>query len=66
MAQLIKCPTLDLSSGHDLMVCEIEPHLRLCADSVEPAWDFLSPSPPTPHRARALSLALSLSLKINT
>ena len=26
------------------MVHEFEPHLELCADSVEPAWDSLSPS----------------------
>ena len=37
MAQLVKCPALDLSSGHDLMVHGIEPCTGLCADSVEPA-----------------------------
>ena len=26
-AQLVKCPTLDFSSGHGLMVCEVEPVL---------------------------------------
>ena len=26
----------DYSSGHDLMVCEFEPRVRLCADSPEP------------------------------
>ena len=30
--------------GHDLMVHEFEPCVRLCADSVEPAWDSVSPS----------------------
>ena len=44
VAQLVKYPTLDLSSGHDLMVCEFEPRIGLCADSMEPAWDSLSPS----------------------
>ena len=44
MAQLVKCLTLDFSSGHDLMVCEFKPHIGLCADSVAPAWDSLSPS----------------------
>ena len=39
MSQLIKNLTLNFSSGHDLMVCEIEPHIGLCADSVEPAQD---------------------------
>ena len=53
MAQSVKRLTLDFGSGHDLMVRGIEPRVGLCADSVEPAWDFLS-----------LSL-LSLSLKIN-
>ena len=29
VAQLVKCLTLDFGSGHDLMVCEIEPRIRL-------------------------------------
>ena len=37
-AQSVKHPTLDSGSGHDVTVCEIGPHVRLCADSVEPAW----------------------------
>ena len=37
MAQSVKRPTLDFSSGHDLAVRGIEPHLGLHADSVEPA-----------------------------
>ena len=41
--QSVKCPTLDFGSGHALTVCEIEPRVRLHADSVEPAWDSLSP-----------------------
>ena len=36
--------TLDFSLGHDLTVRELEPHIGLCTDSVEPAWDSLSPS----------------------
>ena len=62
MAQLVKRLTLDFGSGHDPMVCEFEPHVRLGADCAEPAWDSLSlcfslcPSP---------AYALSLSLKIN-
>ena len=50
----------DFGSGHDLTVCGFEPQVRLCADSVEPAWDslFLPLSAPTP-------LALSLSLSQN-
>ena len=34
----------DLGSGHDLTVCETEPHIGLCTDSEKPAWDSLSPS----------------------
>ena len=44
MAQSVKGLTLDFGSGLDLMVHGIEPHIRLCADSEEFAWedDFLS------------------------
>ena len=44
VAQSVKHPTLDFGSDHDLMVHGIEPHMGLCADSMEPAWDSLSPS----------------------
>ena len=44
VAQLAKHLTLDFGSGHDLMVREFKPQTGLCADSVEPAWDSLSPS----------------------
>ena len=30
----------DFGSGHDLMVHEFEPHVRLCADSSEPGVCF--------------------------
>ena len=56
MAHSVKHLTPDFSSGCDLMVCEIEPQVRLHADSKEPASDSLSPS------LSALSLLL-LSLK---
>ena len=63
VAQLGKHPNLDFRSGYDLSVCEFKPRIRLCAKSVEPAWDSLSPSlsgplplvcvyslsPPPPH-----------------
>ena len=39
---------LNFSSGHDLMVNEIESLGRLHADSVELAWDSLFPSPSAP------------------
>ena len=48
MARSAEHPTPDFGSGHDLTVQESEPHVTLCADSGEPAWDFvclsLSPS----------------------
>ena len=44
MAPLVECPILDFGSGRDLTVGEIWPHVGLCADSVEPAWDSLAPS----------------------
>ena len=62
VAQSGKHSIFGLGSGHDLMVCETEPRVRLCTDSMEPAWDALS---------LLLSLPLlpfpmfSLSLKIN-
>ena len=34
--------TLDFGSGRGLVVHEFEPHFRLGAGSVEPAWDSLS------------------------
>ena len=48
VAQSVKGPTLDFGSGHDLTVCGFDPCIRLCADSVEPAWDSLSLSDPPP------------------
>ena len=47
--------TLDLGSGHDLMIREFQPHVGLCAYSLEPAGDSLSPLCFSPARARALS-----------
>ena len=37
VAQSVKCLALGFSSGYDLEVHGFEPHLGLCADSVEPA-----------------------------
>ena len=59
MAQSVKHQTLDFSSGHDPMVCEFKPHIGPCADSMEPAWDSVSPLYPS------TACALSLSLKRN-
>ena len=52
----------DFSSGHDLTVGEFEPHLELCTDSTELAWDSLSPSLSAPP---PLGLIFSLSLPQN-
>ena len=62
VAQLVEHPTLNFSSGHDLTVGEFKPHVRLCADRVESAWDplFL----PLPH-LRALSVSVVLPLSQN-
>ena len=48
----VKCPTLDFGSGPDLTVRKIGPHVGLCPDGAEPAWDSLYAPP-----------LLSLSLK---
>ena len=40
-AQLVKHPTLDFGSGHDLVLGEFEPGVGLWADSAKPAWDSL-------------------------
>ena len=53
-----KCTTLDSNSDHNLTICEFEPCVGLCAESVEPAWDSLSLSAPP-------QLVCLLSLKIN-
>ena len=57
MAQSVECPSLDFGSDLDLEVHRFQPHVGLCADSVEPVWDSLSSlSAPPP-----LMLSLSLS-----
>ena len=44
MAQAVEPSTLDFGSGHDLMVHGYEPRIGLSADTMQPAWDSLSPS----------------------
>ena len=58
MAQSVKHWTFDFGSGHDVVVHGFKPHIRLCADSVESAWDSLSPSLSAPLPALFLSLSL--------
>ena len=58
VAQSVKCQTLGLGAGHDLMVYEIEPYVQLCTDSMEAAWNSQSHSLSAPS---PLAHALSLS-----
>ena len=60
MAQWVEHPTLDLRSGYGLTVRGFKARVRLCIDSVEPAWDSVSPS-----LCLSLSLSFSLSLSQN-
>ena len=60
VAQWVECWTL-VMTGHDLTVHGIKPHIRLCADSMEPAWDSLSPSLSLPFPT-SCSQSLMLSL----
>ena len=67
MARSVKHPTLQVGSGHDLSVGGFEPHVGLCADSSEPAWDFLSLSLSLPlslcsYPTHALSLKINLKI----
>ena len=65
MAQSVKHPTLDFSSGHDLTVMRLSPAFGPVL-RVEPAWDSLSPSLSTCLLLVLMSaLSLFLSLKIN-
>ena len=61
VAQPIKCLTLDFGSGYDLTVWGLKPRVELLADSVEPAWDSLSPSfsalLPSPYPSPSLYLS---------
>ena len=61
VAQLVRHMTLVLGSGHDLLVCEIEPML----DSALTVQTLLGILSLCPSSALSLSLSLSLSLKIN-
>ena len=52
------------SSVHVLMVHEIQPHMGLCADSMENAWDSLSLSLcPSPVHAPSLMHSLKINIK---
>ena len=64
MAQSVEL-ILGFGSGHDLMVCGFQPCVRLCAGSLEPAWDSVSLSLCPSLLALSLSLSLSLSKEVN-
>ena len=67
VAQLVKHPTLDFGSGHDFMVHEIEPSVRLCIDCEEPVG-ILSPlslSLSAPPSSRPLSLSKQTNKQTN-
>ena len=57
MAQLVEHLALDFGPGHDLTVHEIRPCVKLCADSMETAWDS-----PSLLLSLTLSCAFSISL----
>ena len=42
VAQSVKHLTFDFGLGRDLAGRESEPHIGLCADTVEPPWNILS------------------------
>ena len=62
VAQSVGCLTLDFGSGHDLMVHEFELLVGLCADSLEPPWDSVSPSLSAPPDFHTHEHSHSLSL----
>ena len=53
--------SINFSLGHDLMVREFELHIRLCADSLEPASDSVSSSVSVSTPAHALFLKIKLT-----
>ena len=61
MVQSVGHLTLDFGLGHDLSVRKFNPHFRLCAGSVESAWDSLS----LPLPCSCLHTFSLLFLKIN-
>ena len=64
VTQSVKRLTLDFGSGHGLTVHEIKPRMGLCTNSMEPAWDSLSP-PLSPSLFAPPLLMLSLSLSLS-
>ena len=61
VAQSVGPLALGFSSDRDLTVHGFKPHIRLCADSVGPAWDSPSLSLSLSPLSAPLLLALPLS-----
>ena len=61
VAQPVKLLTLGFGSDYAFGVCELEPCIGLCTNSMEPAWDSLS----LPTLFSSPAHALCLSLKLN-
>ena len=55
MVQLVKCPTLDFSSGHDLIRVVGSSSALGSMLGVETAYDFLLPFPSVPPSTSAYS-----------
>ena len=47
-SESVECLSLGFGLGHGFAVHGFKPHFGLCAGSVEPAWDFLSPLSASP------------------
>ena len=64
VGESVKHLTLNFGLGHDLMVCEFEPHIRVCVGSSEPLGFFLPLSLcPLPLLVLSLSLKIENNLK---
>ena len=63
MAQLVRRPTFDFSSGRDLTVCGVKSHVGLCTDREFSLSLSLSPSAPSPVHALSLALEINIFLK---
>ena len=61
VVQLVKRLTLDFGSGHDLTICEFEPHIGFQVT----VWSLLGILSLSPSLSLLLSLSLSLSLSFS-
>ena len=63
--QLVKHPTLDFGSLHDPTAHGFKPCVRLCAETMEPAWDSLSPAPSLSLRIKEILDAVTEKLSFH-